>query len=128
VPAGFHHRPITKRSRRNAKQLRRDATDAETAMWQLLRSRRLAHFKFRRQVPAEGFILDFVCFDRKIVIAKLEREGFHVLRYWNNDVLQVREAILEDIFAQLNAASADPSPGALRAPPSPARGEGKRSK
>jgi very-short-patch-repair endonuclease len=84
-------------------------------MWQLLRDRRLAAFKFRRQTPVEGYILDFVCFERKIVVevdgsqhfessqdrerdAALTREGFHVLRYWNNDVLQRPEAVLEDIL------------------------------
>src|SRR5581483_2980714 len=68
VPAGFHHRPVAKRSRSHARQLRRDATDAETAMWRLLRHRRLAGLKVRRQVPFHNFILDFVCFDRKTVI------------------------------------------------------------
>jgi len=87
-------------------------------MWQLLRRRRLAGFKFRRQVPFQNYILDFVCFDPKIVIeidgshhfdskrdekrdAHLQREGFRVLRYWNNDVLQRSASVLEDIFSHL---------------------------
>jgi very-short-patch-repair endonuclease len=115
MPAGFHHRPTSTKARSNAKKLRRSATDAETKMWRLLRDRRLAAFKFRRQTPVEGYILDFVCFERKIVVevdgsqhfesskdkqrdAALTREGFHVLRYWNNDVLQRPEAVLEDIL------------------------------
>jgi very-short-patch-repair endonuclease len=115
MPAGFHHRPTSTKARSNAKKLRRNATDAETKMWRLLRDRRLAAFKFRRQTPVEGYILDFVCFERKIVVevdgsqhfessqdrerdAALTREGFHVLRYWNNDVLQRPEAVLEDIL------------------------------
>jgi very-short-patch-repair endonuclease len=90
-------------------------TDAESKIWRLLRGRRLADFKFRRQTPVEGYILDFVCFERKLVIeidgsqhldaprdkardAVLAREGFRVLRYWNNDVLQQPNAVLEDIF------------------------------
>jgi very-short-patch-repair endonuclease len=118
VPAGFHHRPVAKRNRSHARQLRHGATDAETAMWRLLRHRRLAGFKFRRQVPFQGYILDFVCFDRKTVIeidgsqhfesradqvrdAALADEGFRVLRYWNNDVLQRPTSVLEDIFAHL---------------------------
>ena len=115
---GFQHRPIAKRSRNFAKALRQNATDAEAAMWRLLRHRRLVGFKFRRQVPIESFIVDFVCFERKIVIeidgsqhfssqrdarrdSVLAREGFRILRYWNNDVLQRSQSVLEDIFAQL---------------------------
>jgi very-short-patch-repair endonuclease len=121
--------------------MRYAATEAEAAMWRLLRHRRLVGFKFRRQVPLEGFILDFVCFERKIAIevdgsqhtessrdrrrdSYLAKEGFCVLRYWNNDVLQRPASVLEDIFEHLNTGATDPSPGALRAPPSPARGEG----
>jgi very-short-patch-repair endonuclease len=98
--------------------MRREPTDAEAAMWSLLRDRRLVKFKFRRQVPFQKFILDFVCFDKRLVIeidgsqhlssardgardAALKAENFHVARYWNNDVLQRPTAVLEDIFAQL---------------------------
>ena len=98
--------------------MRREPTDAEAAMWRLLRDRRLAKFKFRRQVPFRNCILDFVCLDRKFVIeidgsqhadsgrdvereALLIAEGFRIARYWNNDVLQRRSSVLEDIFAKL---------------------------
>ena len=98
--------------------MRREATDAESAMWRLLRDRRLAVFKFRRQVPFQSFILDFVCFDKRMVIeidgsqhasserdmktdAILAAEGFRIARYWNNDVLQQPSAVLEDILAKL---------------------------
>jgi very-short-patch-repair endonuclease len=118
VPPTPHHRPTAKRIRGFAKNLRREPTGAETTMWRLLRSRRLALFKFRRQVPFQNFILDFVCFEKHIVIeidgsqhadserdaerdAVLMAEGFRVTRYWNNDVLQRRSAILEDILAKL---------------------------
>jgi hypothetical protein len=52
----------------------------------------------------------------------LRREGFRVLRFWNNDVLRNTDGVLETIMSALV-----PSPGALRAPPSPLRGEGKES-
>jgi very-short-patch-repair endonuclease len=98
--------------------MRRDPTDAEAAMWRLLRGRRLAVFKFRRQVPFQNFILDFVCFEKGLVIeidgsqhtlsgrdtnrdAFLVAEGFQIARYWNNDVLQRPSAVLEDILAKL---------------------------
>jgi very-short-patch-repair endonuclease len=87
-------------------------------MWRLLRDRRLAKFKFRRQIPFQNFILDFVCFDQRLVIeidgsqrasskrdaardAALASEAFRVVRYWNNDVLQRPSSILEDILAKL---------------------------
>jgi very-short-patch-repair endonuclease len=99
--------------------MRHDATDAESAMWHLLRHRSLAGFKFRRQVPFQDFILDYVCFDQKIVVKidgsqhfaserdqrrdnALRAEGFEVLRYWNNDLLQRPASVLEDLFMHLN--------------------------
>jgi very-short-patch-repair endonuclease len=107
VPQTPSHRPTAKRIRNFAKNMRREPTDAEAAMWRLLRNRRLALFKFRRQVPFQAFILDFVCFERRIIIeidgsqhasserdlareAVLMAEGFAIARYWNNDVLQRR--------------------------------------
>jgi len=98
--------------------MRHEPTDAERAMWRLLRDRRLSTFKFRRQVPFKNYILDFVCFDKSLVIeidgsqhaesrgetardAALSAEGFSVARYWNNDVLQQPASVLEDILAKL---------------------------
>jgi very-short-patch-repair endonuclease len=118
VPQTPNHRPTAKRVRNFAKKMRREPTDAEAAMWCLLRDRRLALFKFRRQAPFQNFILDFVCFDQRIVIeidgsqhasserdaardAVLMAENFRVSRYWNNDVLQRPSEVLEDILAKL---------------------------
>ncbi len=98
--------------------MRHEPTDAEAAMWRLLRDRRLVRFKFRRQVPFQNFILDFVCFEQRFIVeidgsqhaesgrdeardATLKTEGFLIARYWNNDVLQRPTSILEDIFAKL---------------------------
>jgi very-short-patch-repair endonuclease len=98
--------------------MRHEPTDAEAAMWRLLRDRRLSTFKFRRQVPFKNYILDFVCFEKRLVIeidgsqhaesqrdavrdAALSAEGFAVERYWNNDVLQQSASVLEDILAKL---------------------------
>ncbi|WP_291847805.1 endonuclease domain-containing protein [Bradyrhizobium sp.] len=109
---------MAKRIRGFAKKMRHEPTDAELAMWRLLRDRRLARFKFRRQVPFRNFILDFVCFEKRIVIeidgsqhassvrdaardSILVAEGFRIERYWNNDGLQQPSAVLEDIFAKL---------------------------
>jgi very-short-patch-repair endonuclease len=122
LPAKAHHRPIAKHLSGNARRLRRQATDAEAAMWQALRSRRFSSIKFRRQFPFQNYILDFVCLERRLVIeidgsqhahsqkdrereAVLASEGFQVIRYWNNDVLQRRSAVLDDLFAKLDIAS-----------------------
>lgn len=87
-------------------------------MWRLLRERRLSDFKFRRQVPFKNYILDFVCFDKRLVIeidgsqhadsqsdatrdAILAAEGFLIARYWNNDVLKQSTSVQEDILAKL---------------------------
>jgi very-short-patch-repair endonuclease len=115
-----HHRPITKPIRSFAKRMRRAPTDAEAAMWRLLRHRQLAHLKFRRQAPFQSYILDFVCFEARIIIeidgsqhasssrdaardAILAVEGFQIVRYWNNDVLQQPSIVLDDILAKLIA-------------------------
>ena len=124
-----------------ARRLRRDMTEAEKAMWRLLRSRQLAGFKFRRQQPIRRYVVDFVCFSHALVVeidggqhADSERdeirsrflanEGFRVLRFWNNEVLDNRDGVCARILEVLRDRTPHP-PGALRrAPPSPTRGEG----
>jgi very-short-patch-repair endonuclease len=118
APQAPSHRPTAKRIRNFAKKMRREPTDAELAMWRLLRDRRLQRYKFRRQVPFQKFILDFVCFEKRMVVEIdgsqhassvrdaardpiLIAEGFQIERYWNNDVLLQPSAVLEDIFAKL---------------------------
>jgi very-short-patch-repair endonuclease len=59
---------VPKPKRAFAKALRGDATDAEIKLWQLLRSRRLASMKFRRQVPIGPWIVDFVSFEHRLII------------------------------------------------------------
>lgn len=95
-----------------AKQLRRDATPAETLLWHQLRNRQLGGHKFRRQQPIGPYIVDFVCPELKLVveldggqhaethsrdqarIAYLESSGFTVLRFWNNAVFENLEGVL----------------------------------
>jgi very-short-patch-repair endonuclease len=120
VPQEPSHRPVAKRLRNFAKNMRHEPTDAEAAMWRLLRDRRLSTCKFRRQVPFKTYILDFVCFEQSLVIeidgsqhaesqrdkareATLAAEGFWILRYWNNDVLKQPASVLEDVLAKLGA-------------------------
>jgi very-short-patch-repair endonuclease len=113
-------------------------TDAERRLWYWLRAHRLARHKFKRQVPIGSYIVDFACLSRKLIVevdggqhseslrdrrrdAWLKRQGFEVLRFWNNGILKNTEGVLELIFIALKE---PPSPGALRSFPSPRRGEG----
>jgi very-short-patch-repair endonuclease len=102
-----------------ARELRKNPTDAERALWRHIRYRQLAGCRFRRQAPVGPYILDFVCFEKKLVIevdggqhteqadydgvrtAWLESQGFRVLRFWNNQVLQEIEAAKEAILLAL---------------------------
>ena len=124
-----HHQPVKPRLRKHARTMRRISTDAEQKLWFLLRDRRLDGIKFRRQAPFKNYILDFVCFERKLVVEIdggqhsdsgkdqarddfLRAEGFHVARYWNNDVLRNPEGVLIDLLDRL--AASDPSPNRVR--------------
>lgn len=98
-----------------AKQPRKNSTDAEGLIWSELRARRLQGIKFRRQQPIGKYIVDFVSFERRVVIEldgghhkknkekDLERDqyltenGFAVLRFWNNDVFENFDGVLEVI-------------------------------
>lgn len=98
-----------------AKTLRKNSTDAENLLWLYLQRKQVEGLKFRRQEPIGRYIVDFVCFERKIVVEVdggqhmdekdkdvardkwFSEEGFKVLRFWNHDVLQKIEAVLEVI-------------------------------
>ena len=118
VPDVSRHQHVSPRQRKNARTMRRIATDAERKLWFLLRDRRLDGIKFRRQVPFGPYILDFVCFERGLVVevdggqhaesesdvkrdAYLRAEGFRTVRYWNTDVLKNPDGILTDLLARL---------------------------
>lgn len=106
-------KPFNGRTQKQATALRLTTTDAERALWQLLRGKALG-VKFRRQQPIGNYIVDFINFDMKLVIeadggqhadsahdAKrdnfLRREGYHVLRFWNNEVLGNPEGVFDVI-------------------------------
>ena len=100
---------------RLAKNLRGQSTDAEAVLWQKLRARQIEGIKFRRQQPIEDYIVDFVSFEKRIIIELdggqhsenksndlqrdrfFEENGFKVLRFWNNEVLENLEGVLEVI-------------------------------
>jgi very-short-patch-repair endonuclease len=100
-----------------ARDLRQKFTDAEKALWMKLRNRQVEAVKFRRQQPIGSYIVDFVSFERKLIIEidggqhneemtkerdeertmRLEERGYRVMRFWNNEVLTNAEGVLERI-------------------------------
>jgi very-short-patch-repair endonuclease len=107
-----------------ARRLRKDMTDAERALWRLLRDRRMDGWRFRRQQPIDRYIVDFVCLEARLIIevdggqhsesetdkardAHLQSKGFHVLRFWNNDVLANADGVHRTIMTALARCAPD---------------------
>ncbi len=106
---------MDERMRERARALRGGMTEAEQRLWRELRGRRFEGLKFRRQKPLGHYIVDFVCLERSLVVeldggqhaeqvvydrqrdAWLNSQGFVVLRFWNHDVLQQTDTVLERI-------------------------------
>jgi very-short-patch-repair endonuclease len=114
---------VSSRLRSNARALRKNSTDAERILWSELRDHRLNGASFRRQVPIQNYIADFICHAALLVIeldggqhfsdqaeradvarsTVIEAQGFKVLRFSNHDVMTNRAGVLETIATQLAA-------------------------
>ena len=108
-----------------ARQLRNAMTPPEVRLWARLKRLRVRGFHIRRQAPFRGYYLDFVCFDRRVVIEVdggqhsedvqaahdatrdmvLRREGFRVLRFWSNMVMNDTDGVMDAIVLALEAAT-----------------------
>nr|WP_298126032.1 DUF559 domain-containing protein [uncultured Pseudoxanthomonas sp.] len=105
--------------RNRARELRRDMTLAERKLWSILCRRQLEGFRFRRQVPIGPYIADFACLEGALVVevdggqhmdaetdcardAFLRGKGFHVLRFWNNEILANLEGVRVLILRRLS--------------------------
>ncbi len=114
-----------------ARQLRRNTTDAEKKLWRHLRRLDLDGSHFRRQVPIGSYIADFACMAARLLIEIdgsqhaedrkkahdearsrwLEKEGYRVLRFWNNDITKNIDGVMEAVYAALHSSlSAEPVP------------------
>jgi very-short-patch-repair endonuclease len=113
-------RTISSFRREKARQLRANATDREVRLWRHLRRSPLLGSHFRRQVPIGPYVADFVCMAARLIIEVdgsqhgdaafkarddvrtrwLEREGYRVLRFWN-DLSENINGVLEAIHAAL---------------------------
>ena len=111
------HTPVSEKNRKNAKSMRRVMTDAELKLWNELRAHRLMGLGFRRQVPIAGYIVDFACSAKKLIVevdgsqhseagntktdairtTRLEQDGWTVLRFWNDDVLRDIDNVCQHI-------------------------------
>ena len=117
-----------KQAKNLGRELRRQGTPAERVLWLKLRNKQLAGFKFRRQQPPGNYIVDFISFDKKKIIeidggqhnedriagqdeirtAWLIGQGFQVIRFWNNEVLDNLEGVLFQIQTILDIDTPSP--------------------
>ncbi len=110
--------------------MRRRMTEAERNLWEHLRLRKISGFKFRRQYEVAPYIVDFICVEESLVIEIdgaqhadaveydaartefLKLAGYRVLRFWNNEVLQNADGVVQVISEALrgDGPPSQPSP------------------
>jgi very-short-patch-repair endonuclease len=136
--AGWGERSI--HGERERTRLRKSLTPQEVKLWVRLRSLRGKGFHIRRQAPIGQYIVDFVCFNRKIIIeadsgqhglpghseqdrirnAFLRSQGYRIMRFWNSDI----DANLDGVMTVSTAALRSPHPDRLTPVDPPHEGEG----
>ncbi len=126
------HAVVSERQRDRAKQLRRAMTRAETLLWRYLKANRIDGLGFRRQIPFRNYIVDFACLSAKLLVeldgeshdfeerqkadqnrdAFFKSEGFHVLRFTNEQVMSNLDGVVVAIrqAASSRASCSPPSP------------------
>ena len=110
-----------------ARALRKSMTDAERALWRVLRSRQLEGFKFRRQHPIGPFVVDFVCLEHKLILeldgghhaeqieadaertGHLEKMGYRLIRFWNIEVLTEMDGLVTRVLSTLTPTPLPPA-------------------
>ncbi|CDX19060.1 conserved hypothetical protein [Mesorhizobium sp. ORS 3324] len=121
------HHPVSPVNRGNARKMRKALTDAELKLWNEVRAHRLMGLPFRRQMPIAGYIVDFACPAKKLIIeidgsqharaeasasdaaraTKLEALGWTILRFWNDDVIRDIDNVCQHIVIAAGLADAD---------------------
>jgi len=128
---GSNMQRLSSNTKTNARNLRKNMTDVERLLWSKIRGRQLQGFRFRRQHPIGRYIVDFVCIELKLIIELdgsqhndqqqydmkrsqwLQIKGYKTIRFWNNDVVENLEGVLQTIYNNLPPSQ-----------PSPLKGEG----
>lgn len=112
---------------RRSRMLRNNPTQAEKILWGALRSQQMEGYKFRRQFFIGQYITDFVCVDKKLVVEAdggqhcnntydavrdeyIKSQGYTVLRFWNNEIIDNKEGVLQVIRTILLQTPPQPSP------------------
>ena len=118
----LYNDPSRKPDRR---RLRKDATDAERKLWDILRNRQVTGLKFLRQYSVGLYVLDFYCPEQRLAIEidgsqhadtqgqrrDVQRDGYlkelniRVIRFWNTDVLQNVEGVVQRLREELGIES-----------------------
>lgn len=129
-----------------AREMRRNPTEAERVLWSLLRNKRLSGWKWKRQEEIGAYIVDLVCYSARLIVeadgsqhidnayddgrdAWLRSQGFRVLRFYNNDILARRDAVLTSILNALESGEAGIEPASPLTPlPSPPPQGGREKK
>ena len=107
--------------RTRARQLRQNSTDVEKLLWRRIRMWQLDGHKFRRQQPLGKYIVDFVCLEKRLIVELdggqhagridsdsdrddwLRSQGFIILRFWNHEVLENTQSVVEKIYKTLKS-------------------------
>ena len=113
---------FTMRNTNLARVFRRDPSNAERRFWHMVRAGRLEGYKFRRQVPIDRFVVDFVCMDARIIVEldgvshqgqeskdqarteRLEEIGYRVIRFPNQEVLENTNGVALGLLEALRLA------------------------
>jgi very-short-patch-repair endonuclease len=123
----MNHYRVSPINRSNARKMRKAMTDAELKLWNEIRAHRLMGLAFRRQMPIAGYIVDFACAAKKLIVeldgsqhaqaevsaadaaraAKLEALGWTILRFWNDDVIRDIDNVCQHIVIEAGLAGAD---------------------
>jgi len=109
--------PVRRQISPHVTRLREQMTDAERRLWARLRNRQLDGFKFRRQASLGPFIVDFLCIEARLIVevdggqhsaerdaartAWLTEESYRVVRFWNHEVIENIEGVLQAISIAL---------------------------
>lgn len=137
---------LDKRKITYSRSLRQDQTDTEKLLWYHLRNRQIAGLKFRRQQVIGEFIVDFACLEKKVIIELdggqhnsekgvrkdnertiwLKKEGYTVLRFWNNEVLRDMNGVLDRIHEMITTPHSSSLPSNEKKFPGSMGGSGER--